>query len=123
MKSIIVVCLMLIALPISASERKSESTLRCGVYVMTPGASQSEVLKKCGSPVNIVSWDEERIKRDTYKNIPVQSEDELSQEPLFVKEYVKIEEWEYNFGPTRFVYYLRFKNGKLERITSGEYGY
>ena len=123
MKFIIIVCFILTALPISASDNNTESTLRCEPYVISSGASQSEVLKKCGAPVNIASWEEERIKRDTYKNIPVQSQEELSQEPLFVKEYVKIEEWEYNFGPTRFIYYLRFKNGKLERITSGEYGY
>jgi hypothetical protein len=123
MKFIIIVCLILIALPISASDRNPESTLRCKTYVITSGASQSEVLRKCGDPFNIVSWEEERIIRDTYKNMPVQSQDELSQEPLFVKEYIQIEEWEYNFGPTRFIYYLRFENGKLERITSGEYGY
>lgn len=123
MKFIIIVCFILIALPISASERNPESTLRCKTYVITSGASQSEVLRKCGAPANIVAWDEERIMRDTYKDIPVQSQDELSQEPLFVKEYIKIEEWEYNFGPTRFIHYLRFENGKLERITSGEYGY
>ena len=123
MKFIIIACFILIALPISASDRNPASTLRCESYVISSAASQSEVLKKCGAPINIVSWDEERIKRDTYKNIPVQSQDELSQEPLFIKEYIKIEEWEYNFGPTRFIYYLRFENGKLERIASGEYGY
>jgi len=123
MKFIIVACVILIALPTFASDRNAESTLRCGSYVISSGASQSEVLRKCGSPANISAWEEERIKRDTYINIPAQSEEELSQSPLFVKEYTKIEEWEYNFGPTRFIYYLRFENGKLERMTSGEYGY
>jgi hypothetical protein len=123
MKSIIIVCFILITLPVSANDRNPESTLRCRSYVITSGASQSEVLRKCGAPVDIVSWDEERVKIDTYKNIPAESEDELYREPLFVKEYTKIEEWEYNFGPTRFIYYLRFENGRLERITSGGYGY
>ena len=123
MKFIMIVCFILIALPSSASDRNTESTLRCDLYVISLAASQSEVLNKCGAPNNIGSWDEERIKRDTYINIPVQSQNELSQEPVLVKEYIKIEEWEYNFGPSRFVYYLRFENGKLERISSGEYGY
>ena len=123
MKFIIIVCLLLAALPISASDRNPASTLRCGTYVISLAASQSEVLRKCGEPANIVAWDEERIKRDTYKDIPVQSQRELSQEPLFVKEYIKIDEWEYNFGPNRFIYYLRFENGRLEEISSGEYGY
>jgi hypothetical protein len=30
--------------------------------------------------------------------------------------------WIYNFGPTKFVYYLTFVNGRLERIQVGEYG-
>jgi hypothetical protein len=123
MKFIIIVCFILISLPIAASDRNPASTLRCDSYLISSGASQSEVLRKCGEPGSIASWDEERIKRDTYKNIPVQSPDELSQEPLLVREYIKIEEWEYNFGPLRFIYYLRFENGKLVKITSGEYGY
>jgi hypothetical protein len=30
--------------------------------------------------------------------------------------------WIYNFGPTRFIYYLTFVNGRLTRIQTGEYG-
>jgi hypothetical protein len=33
------------------------------------------------------------------------------------------EEWIYNFGPTRFIYYLNFVNGRLQRIQVGEYGF
>jgi hypothetical protein len=43
--------------------------------------------------------------------------------PLFVKELVTIEEWEYNLGSNRFIRYLRFENGRLTRITEGDYGY
>ncbi|MCL5022712.1 MAG: DUF2845 domain-containing protein [Nitrospirae bacterium] len=83
----------------------------------------SKVRKKCGEPTNVETWEEEHIKRDFYQNIPVQSLEELSQEPLLVKEHIVIEEAEYNFGPTRFIYYLRFENSKLSRITIGNYGY
>jgi hypothetical protein len=31
--------------------------------------------------------------------------------------------WIYNFGPTKFIYYLTFVNGRLERIQVGEYGH
>lgn len=30
--------------------------------------------------------------------------------------------WIYNFGPTRFIYYLTFVNERLTRIQTGEYG-
>jgi deoxyribodipyrimidine photolyase len=121
MKLIVIVCFILIALPIAASANNAD--LRCGPYIISSGDTQSEVLQKCGQPSNIETWEEERIRRDFYRNIPVQSPEELSQEPLLVKEHIKIEEWEYNFGPTRFIYCLRFENGKLRSITSGDYGY
>ena len=40
-----------------------------------------------------------------------------------MKEEVRIEEWTYNLGPTRFVRYLRFENGILDAIRNGDKGY
>ncbi|MEN6321862.1 MAG: DUF2845 domain-containing protein [Syntrophaceae bacterium] len=37
-------------------------------------------------------------------------------------ETVEIEEWTYNLGSSRFIYYLTFENGELTRIESGGYG-
>jgi len=122
-KYLVAACLILIALPIEAGADSLTSDLRCGQYVVLRGARQSEVLRKCGDPSNIEWWEKESVKRDVYKNIPAQSDEELSQEPLFLREQIRVEEWEYNFGPTRFLYYLRFENGKLIRITVGDYGY
>ena len=97
--------------------------LRCDQYVISRGTTQSEVLRKCGNPSNIEAWVEERIKLDFYKDIPAQSQEQLYMEPLILRELVKVEEWEYNFGPNRFIHYLGFENGRLERITVGGYGY
>jgi hypothetical protein len=36
---------------------------------------------------------------------------------------ITVEEWTYNFGPTRFMRRLRFENGELMSIESLEYGY
>jgi hypothetical protein len=33
-----------------------------------------------------------------------------------------VERWVYDFGPTEFLYYLKFVNGRLARIQTGEYG-
>ena len=123
MKYLAIVCLILIALPIEAGTDSLTSDLRCGQYIISRGDRQSEVRRKCGSPSNIDRWEKESLRRDFYKDIPVQSEEQLSQEPLFQRELILVEEWEYNFGPTRFLYYLRFENGKLIRITVGDYGY
>ncbi len=120
---VIIAYIVLTALPLRAETDNPTSDLRCNQYVITRGARQSEVLRKCGKPSNIETWDQERIKRDFYKDIPAQTPEELSQEPLFLREYIRVEEWEYNFGPTKFLYYLRFENGRLTRITVGDYGY
>ena len=34
-----------------------------------------------------------------------------------------VEEWVYNFGPTQFIYYVKFMHGRLERIQVGERGF
>ena len=64
----------------------------------------SEVRKKCGPPTE-ASRRQERIGWG------------------YVLETVEIEEWTYNLGPTSFMTYLTFENGRLTRIESGEYGY
>ncbi|MHB8109886.1 MAG: DUF2845 domain-containing protein [Syntrophorhabdaceae bacterium] len=42
--------------------------------------------------------------------------------PFGYFETVEIEEWTYNLGPSRFMYYLTFENGFLSRIDIGGYG-
>ena len=122
MKPFLIICLILVALPASADEETPSSTMICGIYVISLADRQPDVARKC-EPTYVQSWEEERIKRDYYQNIPAQTPEELSQVPLFMKEYIPVQEWTYNFGPTRFIYYLRFENGRLTRITSGDYGY
>jgi len=39
------------------------------------------------------------------------------------KVYVTIEEWTYNFGPSRFVRIFTFRNGSVTDIRTGGYGY
>jgi hypothetical protein len=31
--------------------------------------------------------------------------------------------WTYNYGPSRFIDYVRIENGKVRKIYSGGYGY
>ncbi len=123
MKFIIIACFLLFAGSIEAGTDNLIPDLRCNQYVISQGSTQPEVLKKCGSPSNIEAWDQERIKRDFYTDIPAQSLEQLSQEPMILRESIRVEEWEYNFGSSRFIYYLGFENGKLKKITVGSYGY
>ena len=67
-------------------------SLRCDQESIMTGETAFQVKETCGEPDSIL-----------------------------VKGLAK-EEWVYNFGPTKFIYYLTFINGRLERIKVGEYG-
>lgn len=100
------------------------TAFRCGTKVISAGDFKPKVLKECGEPTHIEVWHEERVFRDfgTYD-----SDDRRgyrwNREPFLVKELVTVEQWTYNLGYHRLIHYLIFENGKLIRITTGEYGY
>jgi hypothetical protein len=64
----------------------------------------SEVRRKCGAPTVADQRQDRRLWSYGWETF-------------------EIEEWTYNFGPTSFMLYLTFENGRLIRIESGEYGY
>ena len=65
-----------------------QSTLRCSGGIVATGDSDHTVAQKCGEP------------RD------VQSKQDFG--PI----------WIYNMGQSKFMYYLAFQNGRLQRIVS-----
>jgi hypothetical protein len=101
------------------------SALRCGVNLITEGDTKSKVLAQCGEPENIDVWEEER----TYRYYPWSADDYDRHDagdfryPRYAREYVQVEEWTYNHGPHRFVDHIRFENGRVKDIISGDYGY
>ena len=109
----------------------SAFAFQCDGKVVTVGDTKFDVLSKCGEPSHVDSWLENRVQRDFYRRIDPETgsglerelEPEFYREPLFVEEYVTVEEWVYNFGSTRFIRYLRFENNRLIRIRIGDYGY
>jgi len=99
---------------------------RCGTELVDEGDTKYEVMHKCGEPDHIESWEEDRIQRDfglrrEYDNRTGQYN--WYRAPFLVKEKVKIEEWTYNPGPTEFIRYLRFENGILTNIATGDKGF
>ena len=114
------VCIALIFLFLAASDVIA-SDFRCGSEIISLGDRKYDVLRKCGNPDNVEVWEEVGIKRDLGSRLFLPGE-----EPPgfpFAKVLVTVEEWEYNFGPGRFIRYLRFENGRLIKITTGDYGY
>ncbi len=120
---IVLVCLLmtLSGHPAFSAPRTTRDSLRCPgsarlVYV---GDTKSVVLDKCGQPTSV-----ERTSRvpGYYYRDPAEMGHEEYREYL-AQGAVPGEEWTYNFGPSQFVYYLRFQSGQLVRIESGGYGY
>jgi hypothetical protein len=101
----------------------------CDGKLISTGNNKYEVLSKCGEPDYKEARFEKRIRRDFYRDLfrsrelPQYREREQYREPLFVEEEVMIEEWTYNLGPTRFIRYLTFENGRLVDISTGDYGF
>jgi hypothetical protein len=98
---------------------------RCNGKLVSEGDYAYDVLARCGEPDHVQAWEEERVKRDFYRPLEPQkrSDNELYREPLLVKEHMLIEIWTYNLGRQRLTRYLRFENGRLVEITTGNYGY
>ncbi|NOY72350.1 MAG: DUF2845 domain-containing protein [Gammaproteobacteria bacterium] len=69
--------------------------------------SKSEIMFKCGTPYFKDTREEYRV--DNVKGSKQRTT-------------ITVDEWTYNFGPTRFLRILTFENGKLVKIRQGERG-
>jgi hypothetical protein len=114
-------CMIMVALLLAAASNGMASEFSCGSKIITIGDYRYDVLRKCGEPSHVEVWEEVRIRKDFS---PGQLETGIGfyRPPLFLTGPVTVEEWIYNLGPNRFIRYLRFENGRLIRITDGDYG-
>ena len=120
MKLTIIIYIALIVFSLALSNNVSADSLTCGdadEYIVSTNDRMSEVKVKCGEPSDINAWEIDRVIGYSTPDIPAKQTRE------HITERIKIEEWTYNFGPDRFIYYLRFENGVLKSITTGDYGY
>jgi hypothetical protein len=112
---------MIILFTLAATDTQALS-IRCGVRLISEGDLKPKVLAECGEPDHVEIWEEERIYRYRYKT----REDSRYHgylEPRYIKDIVVVEEWTYNRGRHRFMDHIRFENGKVKRIETGDYGY
>jgi hypothetical protein len=97
--------------------------LRCDGRIVQIGDKTTEVAKKCGQPDNIEYSQVERIREDYYYIRKHNRSKDYPYIPFIEKEIIQIEEWTYNFGPTKFIRYLFFEKDRLTIIEQGEKGY
>jgi hypothetical protein len=95
---------------------RAEDSIRCGSRLASTGDSKYQVLRLCGEPdaVSVVgSMPQPRVwfsgRQYYYLDPPYQ--------------YVPIEVWTYNFGPTKLLRMLRFEGDELVDIRVEGYGY
>lgn len=83
------------------------SGMRCGNRIVGEGDTKAEVLVKCGQPLlrEYIGEDVEiEYGYGTYRKRIV-------------------EEWTYNFGPSKFMQILHFRGNKLIEIRNGDKGF
>ena len=119
---------------------QNTTTLRCEGRLVSQGDSMHRVQDICGPPAYIdVAQQEIRVKifrrihsEKEEKNESLGHDEQLdkrySQDKNYVfdgehQEMVDIQEWTYNFGPSRFIQVLKFENDRLRSIIGGGYGY
>ena len=91
--------------------------LRCGTEVVSIRDPKIEVLRKCGDPVSVEAWTEHQvISRNHTRGRRYSVLDDIVIS-------ISVEEWLYNFGPHRLIYWLRIENGYLDRMGTLGYGY
>lgn len=82
--------------------------LRCGSRVVATGDYDFQVRDRCGEPYWIASYGELLVAG---AGSPI--------EHRFERVF---DDWYYNFGPTRLVHRLRFRDGRLIRVDTLGYG-
>ncbi len=94
--------------------------MRCGTELVLEGQSKFEVLQRCGEPY----YNETRVDYRWAPNWngarPLGSPQAYYPSPAVLQ--VVIDEWVYNFGPTRLMQSLIFENGRLMSISNLGYG-
>jgi hypothetical protein len=103
--------------------------LWCDHALVSIGDHKTEVLNKCGDPINIDRRVEYLIIGAPY-GYPLDNS-RLPYRPRMVESVppgqaylpVEVEEWIYNFGSHQFMQLLRFENGILKEIRSLDWGY
>ena len=97
--------------------------LRCSSRLISLGDPKSKILHECGEPDDIEIRHEEYVDGYGHRSYLSDWSHSGHLATSLLKEVITIEEWMYNFGPTRFIRFLIFKNGRLKKIRTGDYGY
>jgi hypothetical protein len=108
-RAIALCCGVLLIVAGAGRAASASDTLRCGNRLVSIGDNKAEVLIKCGAPAWKDDWTERHII-----NINTPGELRVS---------VDRERWIYDLGHNSFLRFLLFENGRLVKISTGDYGF
>jgi hypothetical protein len=89
--------------------------LNCGSKYLREGLSAYQVYQQCGEP----NW---RNSRVIYVTMPLGAFNPNSPAPALKSVPITVEEWIYDFGPTRLMQRLIFESDRLKRVENLGYG-
>jgi hypothetical protein len=95
--------LALLTIWLLASGSAAAESMRCDSKLIRTEDRSFDVLRHCGEPSFRDEWDEYLA----HHHLPT----------------AHIEEWYYNYGPSRLLHVLRFRNGQLTDIDTAGYGF
>ncbi len=98
---------------------QADRSVRCSGRLVSIGEFSEQVEAKCGAPNHLYEWE---YGHNSAISQIYDYERESYIAPLFTFGPIHMERWTYNFGSTRLIHYLYFKNGKLIKIETGERG-
>jgi hypothetical protein len=87
----------------------SPSARSCDPEQFHTGLSQYEVLQRCGEPFFKDSHHEQRLSTVKHGVSRLAG--------------LRVDEWTYNLGPAQFLRVLKFENGQLVSVTTGDRGF
>ena len=96
--------------------------MRCGNYLINKGDAQVKVLKYCGEPAQTqISLG---LRSGVYRssNDSFQTNDRSYFIPYGRRE-VLVENWVFNFGPSKLMRRVTFEDGIVTRVEELDYGY
>lgn len=93
----------------------------CGDRIVSKKDTAAEVLLKCGEPLTQVSWVSEDASGVVIAALPSRVNGVLTYR-TYSTEHV-YDEWVYNFGSHRFIQIVRFKDGRVVTMETGNYGF
>jgi Protein of unknown function (DUF2845) len=124
MKVVVAVCIAMLIGSWAGDLTSPAYAMRCGSRIIAEGDPREKVLNECGPPSDVESWEEERY--DYFDRPPhprYHKEFERYGNSYRVRAFIRVELWTYNYGPSRFVDYVRIENGQVRQVYSGSYGY